>query len=468
MFTLLQFKQVIACALLGAGTVIASADSGIKPLKVDRQKVSSWNSFVDDLYAMHEAHLQEFSVEKAKKVGGYPDFPEYYEETEYFDKQSGKLLSRVKRVVAQPELVHEIEVNIYNADMQLQRDYLAAYLPYARNAPIQTLINLHGYTAQLHAFRQFDASGQRIYEQCRNAKNRNVLLSLDIDEFEPGPYQNKKVLDSKLYRQCFAGIPVKLDEQHYPSNQKSHQPGGTAQTGPSVDAENAYKRIDEYSAVLVAQPRNAQLLIQRGDLYLQVREFDLAVEDYSDAIEIDNKLDAAYFGRGMALGRSGRIKEGITDLDVYIKRNPDSSLAYTKRGVRYLWLGDETSARRDFEKALVLNPQNAEAHDDLGVIFARKEEYARALEHFAATVSIDPAYFKGYHNMAMVYYITQQPERALISVDRALALYPAARDSMLLKAQILEALGRKREAQKLAEEAEFLPEGNWTEHLSVK
>ena len=53
--------------------------------------------------------------------------------------------------------------------------------------------------------------------------------------------------------------------------------------------------------------------------------------------KLDDKQDNAYFGRGMALGRMGLVDEGIADLSVFILRHPESSVAYTKRGVRSIW-----------------------------------------------------------------------------------------------------------------------------------
>ena len=85
-----------------------------------------------------------------------------------------------------------------------------------------------------------------------------------------------------------------------------------------------------------ADPKNPIPYVERGDARFLAHDFDGAVEDYTAALKINDKLSEAYLGRGVALARAGRIEDGIEDLDVYIKRNPKSSLAYTKRGVRHL------------------------------------------------------------------------------------------------------------------------------------
>ena len=73
----------------------------------------------------------------------------------------------------------------------------------------------------------------------------------------------------------------------------------------------------------------------------------------------------------MALGRMGLVYEGIADLGVFIQRHPDSSVAYTKRGVRNIWRNNLVEAERDLTRAVQLDPFNAEARDDLGVVHAK-------------------------------------------------------------------------------------------------
>lgn len=102
------------------------------------------------------------------------------------------------------------------------------------------------------------------------------------------------------------------------------------------------------------------------------------------------------------------------------------------------------------------------------MILAQRGEYEAALTHFRATVSADPTYQKGFHNLALVHYLTGDGTEALTRVDQALRLIPEARDSLLLKAAILETLGRHGEAKTIKEEAEFLPEGDASARLPLQ
>ena len=185
------------------------------------------------------------------------------------------------------------------------------------------------------------------------------------------------------------------------------------------------------------------------------------------AIKLNDTLDMAYFGRGMAHGRAGNVNAGIADLSLFIERNPNSSLAYTKRGVRYIWQGDLRRAEKDLKRAIELNPKNAEAHDDLGVVVARRGDYKTAVSHFRTTVKLEPNYQKGFHNLALGLHVLGRSAAALNAIDKALSLGRDTRSSVLLKATILDALGRTQDAKRFRQDAETLPKKNWSENLAV-
>lgn len=237
-----------------------------------------------------------------------------------------------------------------------------------------------------------------------------------------------------------------------------------AEIQTSEQAEAALSRLNP---LIAKNPKSAAHYVERGDVYYAMNDMSRAIDDYSRAIRLDSTRDRAFFGRGMALGRTGRIDEGLADLTVYIKRHPDSSVAYTKRGVRNIWKGDVQAAERDLTRAIELDPNNAEAHDDLGVVHAKQNRLRQAAKHFSRAIELDPTYQKAFHNLAILFHVSGQHQNALETVDSGLKLNPEHRGSTMLKSSILQALGRATEAQALAEQAEFLPDENWTERTSL-
>ncbi len=453
-----RIRYWVSAVVAGAG--ICATPLAAQTLTVDHQQVAQWNGFADALRAIHEQRLARGDVVTSEESGGYANHPDFYREVSYRDKHSGKLLSRIRWERTHPDRVHSIEVYEYDDRGRVARDYAAVYLPKYRNAPIQTLVNLHHHEDGLHAYRQFDASGVRIYEQCKGEFfGEPVMVSLDEDELPLHAGVVPDDVGDALYASCFEQIPGSADPYL-----------AALQTGlPNERDNDARTRIESdielLSGLIGITPDEPQWYLDRGRAYFQLHAFDAAVSDLSKALSLNPELDEAWFWRGMARGRAGEIRDGIADLSHFIERHPDDSRAYTKRGVRHIWAGDFANAQSDLETAVRLDDSNAEAHDDLGVLYAQQQRLGAAERHFLSAIAHDPTYQKAYHNLAMVEHLAGNHPAALQWVDQALQLAPSSRNALLLKAAILQALGRRDEALAISEEAQFLPEGNWSERF---
>lgn len=455
----LRLAVIVWAVMMGITHSPATANS----VRENTVQVGEWNRFADSLLAVHRRFLRNYPIRTEEETGGYTDLPEFYREESYFDSRTDRLLSRIRWERDRPDVVHVIEIFFYDNIGRVERDYSAAFLPRHRNAPYQTLINLHRYTDGLHAFRQFDASGDRLYEYCRGSWfDEPVLISLD----EPLVATPDVLLNSEAYIACFGFIPVAagnyLDQAEVQVTALAEQADGHEH---DRDVET---RIASLSLQLRFSPHKAKLHLQRCHAFFEIQEFDKAIEDCSRAIHRNYKLDQAFFWRGMARGRHGQIDEGIEDLSIFIERNPNSSLAYTKRGVRQIWKGDLEAAEKDLKRAIELNPKNAEAHDDLGVVRAQRRDYPSAIAHFETTIRLAPDYQKAYHNLALVRYLLGLHEKALAAIDQALSIGRDTRSSVLLKGNILEALGLSEKARAWKSRADSLPQRNWSESLTLR
>lgn len=182
-------------------------------LQVDNEHVRQLHTFEKALLNLHNTQLSQHATRTTEAIGGYATHPDFYREVSYFDQKTGKLLSRVQWEREHPDVLHSLEVYVYDDQDRVIRDYLVGYLPYARNAPVQALINLHGYNDQLHAFRQFDVSTDVIYEFCSGQyEGKKRQLRLFEDDIVSTGREMQELMDSPLYQACFKGIPQKLGQ----------------------------------------------------------------------------------------------------------------------------------------------------------------------------------------------------------------------------------------------------------------
>ncbi len=210
------FSTLILIAITSM-PLISQAELESNHMKLDYQHIRSWNQFVDDIYNLHKEQISGKQIATYEKLGGYASQPEFYNEVTYIDKASGKPLSKIQWVKDKPDVIHSLEVLVRDEQGRVIRDYSAAYLPGRRNAPVQTLINLHHYNDKLHAFRQYDVSTDVIYEYCEGEfQGKKRQLRLFENDITAADYESRQVLNSPLYKACFGGLPQQLGKYIQP------------------------------------------------------------------------------------------------------------------------------------------------------------------------------------------------------------------------------------------------------------
>ncbi len=178
-------------------------------MKIDNEHVSTWNQFSDQILELHIRQIAGKQIKQTQVSGGYASNPDFYNEVTYTDKATGKVLSIIQWEKDSPEVVHSIEVFVRDNKGRVIRDYSASYLPGARNAPVQTLINLHNYNGGLHAYRQFDVSKDVIYEYCKGEfGGQQHELRLFEEDMAATDYDSRQMLKSPVYKACFKGLQM--------------------------------------------------------------------------------------------------------------------------------------------------------------------------------------------------------------------------------------------------------------------
>jgi len=180
------------------------------PINPKADHVERWNWFVRAVYALHTKLTAGRGIRTEERTGGYAGKPGFYREVAYFDKDTGRLISRLQWESKKPDLLHSIEVYIYDDKGRVRRDYGAWFLTHSRTAPQATVINLHAYNDGLTALRQFDATDNRLYEICKGKyKGKPVDIELWEDEIIRLTGEPDTVMTSKAYAACFRGLPAK-------------------------------------------------------------------------------------------------------------------------------------------------------------------------------------------------------------------------------------------------------------------
>ncbi|MEM9018445.1 MAG: tetratricopeptide repeat protein, partial [Verrucomicrobiota bacterium] len=96
-------------------------------------------------------------------------------------------------------------------------------------------------------------------------------------------------------------------------------------------------------------------------------------------------------------------------LEKAIAIDAESGLAYYLLGRTYFLQGKLDDALDKLEVGLTHDPQNAKAHNSVGVISSKKGWVTRAERAFTNAVSIDPKYGDAHFNLAVLYATRDEP-----------------------------------------------------------
>ncbi|HED17823.1 MAG TPA: hypothetical protein ENI64_13545, partial [Gammaproteobacteria bacterium] len=98
--------------LLSMMVFSAQAAPVSEALKEDKSHVQVWNGFANSILKLHGELNVKQSLRKEVASGGYAHDPDFFIEESFYNKENGKLVSRICWERDNPDQLHTIEVNV--------------------------------------------------------------------------------------------------------------------------------------------------------------------------------------------------------------------------------------------------------------------------------------------------------------------------------------------------------------------
>ena len=130
-----------------------------------------------------------------------------------------------------------------------------------------------------------------------------------------------------------------------------------------------------------------------------------------------------YLPYGRELLDQGLEAAAIVAFERAAQANPTASTLY-RLGTLLAKSGEVARARNAFERALTLQPDLAEASNDLGALLAQGGEIEAAMTRFRAALAATPEYPDALNNLGYALLLTGRDEEARGFYEKALALQP--------------------------------------------
>ena len=196
--------------------------------------------------------------------------------------------------------------------------------------------------------------------------------------------------------------------------------GLRAQQQRDEEADELLRRAREL------RPHDPATLQNVAEALRKQERYEEALPAYRAVLEIDAEYALAHAGMGDALFRLERYAEAIEALARAATLQPDLPMAgslHRLMGRAAQELGRPDAADH-FERAVQLDPRDAEALDRLAMLRFQEQNYEAAFGLYRSLLQINPDNAQTHSNLGATLYYLGRPDEALQSFETALSLDP--------------------------------------------
>jgi tetratricopeptide (TPR) repeat protein len=212
------------------------------------------------------------------------------------------------------------------------------------------------------------------------------------------------------------------------------------QAGRLVEAEGLYRRT------LATRPDHPDALHLLGVIANQSGHHELSVQLIAKAIRRDTSNPLYYSNLGLSLQALNRCEEALENYDRALRLHPEYADAFFNRGVTLQKLQRLEEAVKSYDRAVAERPDYAEALCNRGVALQELGRFTDAIESYNRALVVRPNFVEALSNRGNALKAVKRLEEALESYDQALELRPGHVEVLYNRGNVLKGLKRLDDA----------------------
>ena len=367
----------------------------------------------------YELALNDYAT--ALKLSKYPDESSralnnralIYEEQEKFELALAEYTKAIEIYPNKP-LYYSNRARIY----QKQQKYELALIDYSQAISV-------------------DKENPRWYDEranCYIAKGDLTAALKDLDKAielapnDPGYYNNRADFYKDYKNEAERAlkdyeIALKLSKDPYQSSRTLNNRALIYEGQEKFDLA-----LEEYTKAIEIYPNEPHSYSNRARIYQKQQKYELGLNDYSQAISVDKENPIWYDKRANCFISKEDFTSALKDLDKAIDLAPNDPVYYNNRADFYREYKNEAElALKDYASALKLSKdtyESSRALNNRALIYEEQNKLDLAIKDYSKAIEIypnDPLY---YFNRALIYQKQQNLEAALVDFTKAIKLDP--------------------------------------------
>jgi len=114
----------------------------------------------------------------------------------------------------------------------------------------------------------------------------------------------------------------------------------------------------------------------------------------------------------------------IVNMSCFLSACGSKQRAHFNRGLAYYHRGQLEESIAEYQKAIQINPNFAQARNNLGSVYYNQSKLEEAIVQYQRAITINPNYAKAHYNLGVVYHQQGKLEEAIAQYQQAIATNP--------------------------------------------
>lgn len=178
--------------------------------------------------------------------------------------------------------------------------------------------------------------------------------------------------------------------------------------------------VEAYTRAIMADPQNAALYLELGQLFAQVGNWEKAAREYSHAVEVEPENVTAYLRWGEALLRLQNTQQAAQVFKQVLNLDKENETAHLALAEAYLSLGNTEEAVAELEALLAFTADPYAVLMRLGDIARGQGRLEEALQRYQAALLQRPQDRPARRRLGEVLLALDRLPQALIEVSKLL------------------------------------------------
>jgi PQQ-dependent catabolism-associated CXXCW motif protein len=193
-------------------------------------------------------------------------------------------------------------------------------------------------------------------------------------------------------------------------------------------AYNALKQsqlaVNDFNQAIALSPSNPLFFNDRGVAFRDLGNNDRAMQDFNQAIALKPDYALAHANRARILINQQRLDEAVTAATTAINLDPKLAWAYENRAAANEAKGNWRAVYDDATKLIELSPDYQLGYGLRGHAYFESRQYEPAIADFTKAISIDPTAIYNYRMRGRAYYFLNRFDDARADYEAALRIDP--------------------------------------------